>query len=180
MRKTTIAVWTEKWDEMYSVESKEVRRIFGDDILDIYHIGSTSVPTIGYAKPIIDILVVVRDINVVDSYHDDMAKLGYSPRGEQGIEGRRYFTKGGYNRTHHVHMYAADNINIKKHLDFKNYLFAHPEEAQKYGELKISLAEQFPDDTHKYQEGKESFVNELVAKATKWASNKPINQEEIK
>ncbi|SEG77233.1 GrpB family protein [Paenibacillus sp. UNC499MF] len=175
MRKTIISAWTEEWDDMYSVEAKAIRRIFGDNILDTYHIGSTSVPHIGYAKPIIDLLVVVRDINIVDSNNNGMAKLGYAPRGEQGIEGRRYFTKGGINRTHHVHTYAADNINIKKHLDFKGYLLSHPEVAKKYGELKISLAEKFPDNTYKYQEGKESFVNELMARATEWASNRPNN-----
>ncbi|MBT2701308.1 GrpB family protein [Bacillus sp. ISL-40] len=34
-----------------------------------------------------------------------MVEIGYDPRGEQGIEGRRYFSKGGSNRTHHVHVY---------------------------------------------------------------------------
>lgn len=126
MRKTTIAAWTEQWDEMYSVESQELRRIFGNGMIDIHHIGSTSVPYIGYEKPIIDILVVVTDMDIVDSHHEKMAGLGYSARGEQGIEGRRYFTKGGYNRTHHVHIYPANHMNIKKHLDFKGYLLAHP------------------------------------------------------
>ncbi|MFF2159001.1 GrpB family protein [Paenibacillus chitinolyticus] len=175
MRKTIIAAWTERWAAMYSAEAKVIRRIFGNNVLHTYHIGSTSVPHIGYAKPIIDLLVVVRDINLVDSHADEMTQLGYAFRGESGIKGRRYFTKGGYNRTHHVHTYAAGNVNIKMHLDFKEYLLTHPEEAKKYGELKVSLAKKFPDDTYKYQEGKESFVSELMASATEWASKRPNN-----
>jgi len=177
MRKTILSAWTESWNEMYTLEAMEIRRIFAGDILDIHHIGSTSVPSIGYAKPIIDILVVVREIDKVDSLNEEMTELGYSSRGEQGIEGRRYFTKGKYSRTHHVHIYECNNINIKKHLDFKDYLLVHPEEARKYGELKISLAEKFPDNTHLYQEGKESFVNELMARAIEWPSK--INEEEL-
>ncbi|MBT2701309.1 GrpB family protein [Bacillus sp. ISL-40] len=60
MRKTEVVAWTEKWNELYHVESEKIKRIFYDEIIDIYHIGSTSVPQIGYAKPIIDILVVVK------------------------------------------------------------------------------------------------------------------------
>lgn len=157
---------------MYTLESEIISRIFNNEMISIYHIGSTSIPHIGYAKPIIDILVVVKDIEKVDLYNKEMAEMGYSDRGEQGIVERRYFTKGGSNRTHHVHIYQYGNINIKKHLDFKEYLLAHSEDAKKYGELKIKLAEEFPDDTHKYQERKESFVNELVAKSIKWASEK--------
>lgn len=170
MRKTNIMAWTENWSQMYSLESEAIRRVFIDELLDIYHIGSTSVPYIGYAKPIIDILVVVRDIAKVSLYSSDMAALGYSDRGERGISGRHYFTKGENNRTHHVHIYQDGNINIKKHLDFKQYLLLHPSEAQKYGELKLKLAEQFPENTHKYQEGKEAFVTQLVEKSIKWAS----------
>jgi GrpB-like predicted nucleotidyltransferase (UPF0157 family) len=173
MRKTEIVAWTEKWNEMYRQESEKIKQIFIDEIIDIYHIGSTSVPQIGYAKPIIDIMVVVRDIEKVDLYNKQMSEIGYTPRGEQGIAERRYFTKGGDNRTHHVHVFQVGNINIKKHLNFKEYLMNHPEDAKKYGELKIKLAREFPDDTHKYQKAKEEFVNNLVEKAMKWASSIP-------
>jgi len=171
MRKTILSAWNESWNEMYAVESIEIRRIFVGDVLDIHHIGSTSLPSIGYAKPIIDILVVVSDIDKVDLHNEAMFELGYSSRGERRIEGRRYYTKGDYIRSHHVHIYQSNNVNIRKHLAFKDYLLVHPEDARKYGELKISLAEKFPDNTHQYQEGKESFVTELMGRAIEWASN---------
>ncbi len=103
MRETEIVAWTEKWNEMYIIESERISQIFISEIMAIYHIGSTSVSYIGYAKPIIDILVVVKDIENVDFYNNEMTDIGYSDRGEQGIVGRRYFTKGGNSRTHHVH-----------------------------------------------------------------------------
>ncbi|ALS21917.1 MULTISPECIES: GrpB family protein [Paenibacillus] len=168
MRKTDIVAWTERWNEMYRSESEKIKRIFIDEMIDIYHIGSTSVPQIGYAKPIIDILVIVRDIHKVDLYNHEMAAIGYACRGEQGIAGRRYFTKGGDARTHHVHIYGNGNIHIDRHLNFKEYLLAHPEVAKKYGELKRTLAEAFPDNVHKYQEGKESWVAQIVEQSMKW------------
>jgi GrpB-like predicted nucleotidyltransferase (UPF0157 family) len=170
MRKTEILPWTEDWKKQFNEEEKLLKNIFKDEILGIYHIGSTSIPSIGYAKPIIDILIVVRDIEKVDLYNENMLSLGYDPRGENGISGRRYFPKGKEKRTHHVHIYQEGNENIRIHLDFKEYLIKFPEDAKSYGDLKIKLARKFPNDIHKYQDYKQDFVNELVKKAMNWSS----------
>ena len=164
MRKAEVVPWTAKWLELYLEEEDLLRSVFLDELLEIHHIGSTSVPGIGCAKPIIDILAVVRDIDKVDDCNERMMRCGYTPRGENGIAGRRYFTKGGIRRTHHVHVYEAGHINIARHLNFKAYLMHHPEEARAYGELKRRLAREFPDDVRAYQEGKEDMVAELVEK----------------
>lgn len=170
MRKTVIAPWTEHWLERYREEEALLKTVFSKEWVDIHHIGSTSVPQIGYAKPIIDILIVVKNIAKVDDYNEPMMRLGYQPRGEQGIVGRRYFAKGGDQRTHHVHIYEVGNRNIAYHLNFKAYLLNHPEEAKAYGELKLRLAEQSPDRVHEYQEGKAFFCGEILRKAMIWAS----------
>lgn len=168
MRKTEITPWTEEWAKLYLHEEKILINIFENELQGIYHIGSTSVPPIGFAKPIIDILLVVNDLEKVEQYNEKMLSQGYLPRGENGISGRRYFPKGKDKRTHHLHIYQVGHENIKIHLDFKEYLLHNSDDAKAYGQLKIKLAEQFPDDTHKYQDGKEHFVNGLVDKATNW------------
>ncbi|HZG18042.1 MAG TPA: GrpB family protein [Candidatus Bathyarchaeia archaeon] len=180
MRKTVIAPWTENWFDLYRIEEILLRSIFFDELLEIHHIGSTSVPQIGFAKPIIDILMVVKDITQVDGYDEQMIQIGYQPRGEQGIHGRRYFSKGGDQRTHHVHIYETGNINIEYHLNFKEYLMNHPLEAKAYGELKLRLAEQSPDDVHFYQNGKDAFCKEIVRKAMEWAGERKSTKEENK
>ena len=169
MRETNIMPWTEEWGKLYSEEENLLKRIFKNELVDIFHIGSTSIPTIGYAKPIIDILIVVKDIEKVDSYISIMEELGYVSKGENGITGRRYFPKGEENRTHHVHIFQIGSEHIKPLLDFKEYLINNPLEAKEYGELKINLTKQFPKEHHKYQEGKQQFVNELAIKAKEWA-----------
>lgn len=169
MRKTEIRPWTEDWVTQFYKEEIILKDIFKDELLGIHHIGSTSIPTIGFAKPIVDILVIVNDIEKVDLYNEKMSSIGYDPRGENGIPGRRYFPKNKERRTHHVHIYQEENENIRIHLDFKEYLINNPEDARSYGDLKIKLAKQFPNDIHKYQEGKEFFVNELVKKAINWS-----------
>lgn len=172
MRKTKICPWTEEWEKQYRHEEKLLTRIFLDEIVEIFHIGSTSVPAVGYAKPIIDILVLVKNIEKVDLFNEELRSFGYEPKGENGITGRRYFPKGNENRTHHLHIFQIGNENIKSHLDFKEYIINHPEDAKKYGEVKIELAEKYPEDHDKYQDEKQEFVNELVLKAKDWAAKR--------
>lgn len=172
MRKTKILAWSEEWEKSYSQEEKVLKGIFKDELVDIFHIGSTSIPTIGYAKPIIDILIVLKDIENVDLYNSEIFALGYDPKGENGIVGRRYYVKGKDNRTHHLHIFQVGSEHIKTHLDFKEYLLKNPSEAKKYGEMKINLAKEFPNEHHKYQEGKQEYVNELVDRAQEWASQR--------
>jgi GrpB-like predicted nucleotidyltransferase (UPF0157 family) len=54
---------------------------------------------------------------------------------------------------------------VKRHLDFRDYLIAHPEEAQRYGSLKAELARQFPHDIFAYMAGKDGFIKETILKA---------------
>ena len=172
MRKLEIVPWTESWFDLYRKEEVLLKSIFSNELLEIHHIGSTSVPHIGFAKPIIDILIVVKDIDKVDDYNEQMVVHGYKPQGEHGIVGRRYFPKGGDQRTHHVHIFEAGDINIQRHLNFKEYLMNHPDEAKSYGILKLYLAKQSPDHVSAYQDGKEAFCTEIVTKAMKWAAER--------
>ena len=90
-----------KWAARFRKEAVFLKSIFGPEMLDVHHIGSTSVPGLA-AKPIIDLLVEVADISKIDAYNDRLSELGYIPKGEFGIPGRRFFIKGSEeNRTHH-------------------------------------------------------------------------------
>lgn len=157
-----------RWVEMFEQEAERLRAVFGDLLLAIHHIGSTSVPGLA-AKPIIDMLPVVRDIAAVDALNDQMAALGYEAMGELGLPGRRYFRKGGDDRTHQLHAYQLDSRqSIDRHLAFRDYLRAHPAVAQAYGELKTGLAAQFPEDIYGYMDGKDQFVKQVERQALEW------------
>lgn len=169
-RKWEIAPWTNEWNHQYEIESKALQDIFQAEILEIHHVGSTSVPSIGYAKPIIDILIIVKDIEQVNLYNEQMIKAGYRVRGENGIPNRRYFTKGDFPRTHHVHIYQNGNLNILTYLDFKAYLIQHPIEAEKYGQLKLKILESYSND--QYQQEKEKRMYNLVEEALRWGERR--------
>jgi GrpB-like predicted nucleotidyltransferase (UPF0157 family) len=94
-----------------------------------------------------------------------MQALGYEARGEFGLPGRRYFPKGGLDRTHQVHAYATGDASLARHLAFRDYLRAHPAIAREYGELKQTVARACEGDLERYCDGKDAYVKKIEAQA---------------
>lgn len=152
-----------QWPEMFSSEAELIKQALGKNCIAIHHIGSTSVPGLS-AKPIIDMLPVVRNIREVDKAIKAMESLGYEAKGEYGIAFRRYFQKGKDVRTHNVHIYQENDPEISRYLKFRDWMCAHPDDAQNYAKLKEELAEKYPQDILHYCNGKDAFVAIIDAK----------------
>lgn len=169
MRKVEVVPHDPKWRDTFEVESKSVADALGENVVAVHHIGSTAIPSI-YAKPIIDLLVEVKDIIKVDGQSSAMESLGYEVMGEFGIPGRRFFRKDNQEgvRTHHIHTFEIGSAQVERHLAFRDYMFAHPEDAQKYSELKRELARKYPQNIDRYMDGKDGFIKEIDKKATQW------------
>ncbi len=156
------------WVDQFRTESERLAAVLGEEVLAIHHIGSTAIPTI-CAKPIIDILVEVRDIERIDRYNHALFAQCYDAWGEHGVAGRRFFAKGiPILCNFHVHMFQRGHPEITQYLAFRDYLIARPEEAQRYAQLKEQLVRQFPEDRQRYTEGKSGFVQVLTARALRW------------
>ena len=171
MRKVNVLPYNEQWPVLFANEAQEIKRILGEELLAIHHFGSTSVPSLA-AKSIIDMLAVVKNIESVESSNAELRTIGYTGKGENGIPGRRYFQKGGDERTHHLHIYQVGSPEIERHLVFRDYLRAHPAVAREYGELKIRLGKQFPYDIDSYIDGKEELATKIQVQALEWHQSK--------
>lgn len=124
------------------------------------------------AKSIIDIMPVVTNISLVDKHNKEFVAIGYECMGEFGIEGRRYFRKGGDNRTHQIHIFEQSNHkDINRHIAVRDFLRTHPDIALEYGELKMELAYRFSEDIEGYCTGKDAFVKQLEKDALLWYQN---------
>ncbi|HEX4214281.1 MAG TPA: GrpB family protein [Candidatus Dormibacteraeota bacterium] len=157
-----------RWADLFESEAERLASVMGDNLLHIFHIGSTSVPGLR-AKPIIDIMPVVRDLAQVDTCAHAFEGIGYRVLGECGVPGRKYMRKGDDVRTHHVHIYQYDDCaNIVRDLAFRDYLRSHPAIAAWYGELKGDLALRYPEDYEGYCNAKEPFVERLSRDALQW------------
>ena len=161
----TVLNYDPEWPLKYERERKAIAEILDGNGISIYHIGSTSVPGL-VAKPIIDMMAVVRSLEKVDDARGKFSELGYEYLGEFGIAGRRYFRKGGDERTHQIHIFQADDWNnIGRHLAFRDYMRTHEKERVEYAEIKTALAQRFPYDIDGYCDGKDAFVREMEKRA---------------
>ncbi len=162
-RNIQVDLYKPEWPEMFASEAEFIKQALGNNCITIHHIGSTSVPGLS-AKPIIDMLPVVKDIQEVDRAIKAMESLGYEAKGEYGIAFRRYFQKGQNIRTHHVHVYQEGDPEISRYLKFRDWMRSHEDDAKHYGNLKRELAAKFPQDILQYCNGKDAFVASIDGK----------------
>lgn len=166
--------YDERWKELYELEAEKIKGILEDELVEIHHMGSTAVAGLK-AKPIIDILPVVKDITKIDILNPKFEALGYECMGEFGLVGRRYYRKGGDHRMHQIHLYAKSSAyDINRHLVVRDYLRTHPQVAYEYGELKSKIALLNPNDIDGYSDGKDEFVQEMQRAAIAWQEESTI------
>jgi len=163
-----LSEYTPDWPLRFEEGAALLREIYGDLILRFEHFGSTSVPGMK-AKPVIDMMVIVRDITAVDEYNPRMIAAGYDAAGEWGIPGRRLLRKGGEDRSHHIHFYEDGNPQIARHLVVRDYLRAHADEAEAYSAIKEELASVHAE-TSGYSPAKKAYVSDLEKRALAWQS----------
>jgi GrpB-like predicted nucleotidyltransferase (UPF0157 family) len=170
MKRVIVVPYDPKWPKEFTIASREITTAMGSDLLQIHHIGSTAVPGL-CAKPVIDMLAVVADIEALDRSTPQMVNLGYEAMGEFGISGRRYFRRDNPigDRTHQVHAFEIGSAHIQRHLLFRHYLRTHPEVAVQYGDLKQMLAAAHPRNIEAYMDGKDAFIKDIDVKAALWS-----------
>jgi len=162
----TLAPFCNKWDAQYQITFNELQKILGDNIIEMHHVGSTAIKGI-VAKPILDIAVAIKDeeqINIIG-----MESAGYEYCGDRGVPGRHLFVRriNGDVSTHHIHCYLKNNKDYKQVILFCKFLNKHPDYAMQYNDLKIELANKFPDDRVAYTSGKEAFIKCIIEVAEK-------------
>src|SRR5256714_1742083 len=158
----------------FAREARLLEHVFGDALVAIHHVGSTSISGLP-AKPIIDILVVLHETATIARFSGAMRGLGYRVRGEcldaevPGTPGRFYFSKEqDGKRTHHTHVCAAGHVEIVDKLAFRDYLRAHPCRAAEYGALKQDLARRYRRDNIGPMPGKNAFIRTILEDARQW------------
>ncbi len=161
--KVLVVAYDQSWPTAFKNEAKIIQEALGRNCLAIHHIGSTSIPGLA-AKPIIDIMPVVEDLELVSQSVSLMASKGYDSRAEAGMLFRHYFQKTQKNIACNVHVYQTGDDEIARYLSFRDWMRTHQSDRVAYGDLKFSLANQYPNDIVAYCLGKDSFVAEIDAK----------------
>jgi GrpB-like predicted nucleotidyltransferase (UPF0157 family) len=157
------------WPARFTEERDRIAAALGDAALAIEHVGGTAVPGLP-AKPVIDLMVGVEDIERAGPAVAGLINLGYEyvPELERQLPDRRYF-RLGTPESHHVHMVPVSSDYFSEHLLFRDYLRSHPQAAEEYGKLKRGLAGRFRFDRDAYRTGKVPFIETVVAAARREA-----------
>jgi len=164
----TFSEYSPDWPAAFQQEAQRLQALLGAALVAVHHIGSTAVPGLA-AKPIIDLLPLVRSIAEMDDLTPGVVSAGYLAWGEYGLAGRRYFTKDRDSyRTHNLHIYQADNPAVERHLALCAYLGCHAEARREYEALKRQVYARHPADIQAYNDGKNAWIKTLEPVAIAW------------
>jgi GrpB-like predicted nucleotidyltransferase (UPF0157 family) len=128
------------------------------------HVGSTAVPGLA-AKPIIDLDVVLPDGSGRDTALRALAAGGWAHQGDQGIAGRDAFTTVPGLPYHHLYLVVAGGQAHRDHVDLRDFLRAHPDQAARYAARKQELAPLLLTDREPYLAGKAGLIADLLRQA---------------
>ncbi len=166
-KKVKLFSYNPAWKRLYKEEVELLCSAIGKHVLDIQHVGSTSVPG-AKAKPIIDIAIGVKNLKNGEKCIKPLKQLGYEYKHGAGIKGRHFFAKGNEkNRTHYVHIAKLNGRFWKNCILFRNYLWKHKRAVKEYNELKEKLAKKYKDDRDTYTAQKDSFIQGIIKRAEK-------------
>jgi GrpB-like predicted nucleotidyltransferase (UPF0157 family) len=154
-----------EWKARYEAEVERLESVAGERFLDYGHVGSTAVERLA-AKPVIDLIAVVADIDEATDLVPVLEDAGYSHRPNDDVDDRHFFAKGPQtNRTHYLSVCERASDCYREQVAFREYLRSNPEVAGEYERLKRELADRFPDDRDAYTERKSEFVERVLARA---------------
>ena len=156
--------YDEAWKADFMAIRDELDAVLNGLVLQIEHVGSTSVEGLS-AKPVIDIDVVIQDRTCLPSVVSALQKIGYTHEGDLGIPGREAFKYEGkeHLRKHHLYVCAQDAKELQRHIAFRDYLRKNPDAVAEYSRIKEEGATMYPWDIDKYIEHKTPFI-EMIYK----------------
>lgn len=159
----TLAEYDPDWPELYQREAERIRTVLGDRIVQLEHVGSTSVPGL-CAKPIIDIMLIVADSSEESAYVPDLENAGYKlVIREQDGEQHRAFK--GPDTNINLHVYSPSTKEIERHLLFRDRLRANDCERELYADTKRELAKRTWKYIQHYADAKSAVVDGIVGRA---------------
>lgn len=164
-REIKIVDYDSQWPEIYTRHARIIRQVLGERVLQLEHVGSTSVPGLA-AKPIIDIDVVVKDSSNEPSYLPALEAAGYVLRVREPdwYEHRMFRTP---ELDVHIHVFSPGSLEVKRHLIFRNRLRLNAEDRHAYALVKQKLASQAWEDMNAYAQAKSEIVASILARAVR-------------
>lgn len=162
----------EKW---YRIEKDRLVELIGQkEVVRINHIGSSAVKGL-VSKPTVDILLEINHQSDLDAISDKISDAGWILMLSQNepyvsrVFNKGYTKHGFEEKVYHLHVrYAGD----WDELYFRDYLNDYTEIADKYGQLKLELLDEYRNNRDGYTDAKSDFILEQTNKARKKYGNR--------
>jgi GrpB-like predicted nucleotidyltransferase (UPF0157 family) len=163
-----VVPYDSRWPSFFALERSRVEAAVGPWVEAVEHVGSTAVPGLD-AKPVIYLMVGVRDIQGAGRRIRPLEEIGYSYWAENPNPERMLFVRfadaGRTSRTHNLHIVEVGGELWNDRLVFRDHLRSHPEAAGEYARLKHVLAERFREDREAYTRAKTDFISAMLERA---------------
>ncbi len=156
-----ITPYNEQWPSMFLAERRLLAEVFGPDLIEIHHVGSTAVVGLS-AKPEIDLLVEVREQTNQVERDQSMGSLGYVRGTNQSQEHHFYRKDVDGVRTHKVHVCLTGHWQIERMIRFRELLIDNAEIRLEYQRLKLQLEASNRDGIGEYLAKKAPFIDGLI------------------
>ncbi|KAJ5649513.1 uncharacterized protein N7484_003236 [Penicillium longicatenatum] len=165
----TIVEPNPEWPQRFEAVKERIQKALGSLILDIAHVGSTSVSGLP-AKDIIDVDLTLNDATDEFSYVKPLEGAGFrfllrEPRWYQ----HRFFVEN-WPKAYHVnlHVWGLDSPEVARHRIFRDWLLKTPADRELYAKVKREAAEQTViagDSLVEYNQRKEKTIQKILERA---------------
>ena len=161
-----LAPYCDAWPALFAEEAARISAALGDRIGPIEHIGSTAIPG-AQAKPIIDMMAAVADLDGAKDLIPEVEALGYVYRHDLDFPDRHYFVLRPEENftTHHLSLAESTSEFWRRQLLFRDYLRAHPDVREAYVALKRELAVELTHNRPAYLDAKTEFIENVLRRA---------------
>jgi len=157
----------DNWTEKFRIESEKIKLLLGESVIDIQHIGSTSISGM-VAKPLIDIAVLVDSIDDILFFTEKLKSLEYAYKPDMSSV-ERIFLRKGSPVEYHLSIACLKHTFWNRQIMFRDFLRKHPELVEEYNNLKLKNIEVTPKEdfcdlskSKIYNQGKGEFVAKVL------------------
>ena len=171
MSDAILAPYDPAWADAFAAMQAVYTSALAGAILGIEHVGSTAIPGL-WAKPILDIDIVMPDYAAFPQVVEALGLLGYTHHGDQGIVHREVFkthdsaapyTEPRHNwMRHHLYVCPAQSEELQRHVRFRDVLRTREDLRREYEQIKHDIARRSHGDRKIYAQIKETECRAFV------------------
>lgn len=150
------------WTDQYEAERERIQEASGDQLLGVFHVGSTAISDLP-GKPALDVIAVFTDHESMRAAADPLTEEGYEL--EHDEPDCVVVIHWGDDRAVFIKMHTRDDQKVRNQLLFRAYLRENSEARREYERVKREAAAEHSEDPEAYTQAKDDVVRSLLERA---------------